>query len=195
MLKEKQIIKQTNKKRLMAYFNYDIPSSYYKNNIGKTLYNTVLTMKPDIIIEFGTLHGYSAVAMAQALRELDSDGKIICYDLWKKYPYKNASMESTKSTIYSLGLMKYVELIEMDFYNWIPQPFDLMHFDISNHAGHLKYLKNLMDGWMHKGTVLFEGGSKERDKVEWMKDFQPINSSGINFITINEDFPSLSLML
>jgi hypothetical protein len=25
--------------------------------------------------------------------------------------------------------------------------------------------------------------------VEWMKDFQPINSSGINFITINEDFP------
>jgi hypothetical protein len=91
--------------------------------------------------------------------------------------------------------MKYVELIEMDFYNWIPQPFDLMHFDISNHAGHLKYLKNLMDGWMHKGTVLFEGGSKERDKVEWMKDFQPINSSGINFITINEDFPSLSLML
>jgi hypothetical protein len=52
-----------------------------------------------------------------------------------------------------------------------------------------------MDGWMHKGTVLFEGGSKERDKVEWMKDFQPINSSGINFITINEDFPSLSLML
>jgi len=31
--------------------------------------------------------------------------------------------------------------------------------------------------------------------VEWMKDFQPINSSGINFITINEDFPSLSLLL
>jgi predicted O-methyltransferase YrrM len=54
----------------MAYFNYNIPSSYHKNDIGKTLYNTVLTMNPSIIIEFGTLHGYSAVAMAQALRDL-----------------------------------------------------------------------------------------------------------------------------
>ena len=54
----------------MAYYNYQIPSSYYKNNIGKTLYNTVLTMNPQIIIEFGTLHGYSAIAMAQALRDV-----------------------------------------------------------------------------------------------------------------------------
>jgi hypothetical protein len=152
-------------------------------------------MNPNIIIEFGTLHGYSAVAMAQALRDLDSDGKIICYDLWKRYPYKNASKDSTRSTIFSLGLSKYVKLIEMDFYNWKPEPFDLMHFDISNHAGHLKYLKSLKEYHFLNGSILFEGGSKERDKVEWMKDFQPINSSGINFITINEDFPSLSLML
>jgi cephalosporin hydroxylase len=85
-------------------------------------------MNPSVIIEFGTLHGYSAVAMAQALRDL-------------------------------------------------------------------KYLKSLKEYHFLNGSILFEGGSKERDKVEWMKDFQPINSSGINFITINEDFPSLSLML
>ncbi len=179
----------------MAYFNYPISSSYHKNNLGKTLYNTVLTMNPEVIIEFGTLNGYSAVAMAQALRDLDSKGKIYCHDLWKKYPYKNASMESTQSTIFSLGLSKYIELIEMDFYNWIPEPFDLMHFDISNHAGHIRYLKNLMDNNICNGTVLFEGGTKERDKVAWMKDFQPINSSGIKFITINENFPSLSMLL
>jgi hypothetical protein len=70
-----------------------------------------------------------------------------------------------------------------------------MHFDISNHAGHIRYLKSLKDYHFIYGTILFEGGSKKRDKVEWMKDFQPINSSGINFITINEDFPSLSLLL
>lgn len=179
----------------MAYFNYNIPSSYYKNNIGKTLYNTVLTMQPFIIIEFGTLHGYSAIAMAQALRDLDSLGKIICHDLWKKYPYKNTSMESTQATIDELGLTKYIELVEMDFYNWKPEPFDLMHFDISNHAGHIKYLKNMVNDNLLNGTVLFEGGSKERDKVEWMKDFQPINSSGIKFITIDENFPSLSMLI
>lgn len=179
----------------MAYFNYNIPSSYYKNNIGKTLYNTVLTMQPFIIIEFGTLHGYSAIAMAQALRDLDSSGKIICHDLWKKYPYKNTSMESTQATIDELGLTKYIELVEMDFYNWKPEPFDLIHFDISNHAGHIKYLKNMVNDNLLNSTVLFEGGSKERDKVEWMKDFQPINSSGIKFITIDENFPSLSMLL
>lgn len=179
----------------MAYINYNIASSYYKNNIGKTLYNTVLTMNPSCIIEFGTLHGYSAVAMAQALRDLGSDAVIMCYDLWQKYPYKNTSMEKTQDTIDTLGLTKYIELVELDFYNWKPEPFDLMHFDISNHAGHLKYLKSLKEYHFLYGTILFEGGSKERDKVEWMKDFQPINSSGINFITINEDFPSLSLLL
>jgi hypothetical protein len=104
-------------------------------------------------------------------------------------------MESTQATIDKLGLTKYIELVEMDFYNWTPQPFDLMHFDISNHAGHIKYLKKIVNDYGWFGTVLFEGGSKERDKVEWMKDFQPINSSGIKFITIDENFPSLSMLL
>ena len=179
----------------MAYFNYKLPSSYYKNNIGKTLYNTVLTMKPFLIIEFGTLHGYSAIAMAQALRDLDNGGKIICHDLWEKYPYNHSSMESTQSTIDELGLTKYIELVEMDFYNWQPEPFDLMHFDISNHAGHIRYLKNLVNYHQLNGTVLFEGGTKERDRVEWMKDFEAINPSGIRFITIDENFPSLSMLL
>ena len=179
----------------MPYLNHNIPSSYYKNDIGRTLYNTVLTMNPTWIIEFGTLHGYSAVAMAQALRDLGSDTVIKCHDLWQNYPYKNTSMEKTQYTIDKLGLTKYIELVELDFYNWIPYPFDLMHFDISNHAGHIKYLRTLKFLHSLDGTVLFEGGSKKRDKVEWMKDFQPINSSGINFITINEDFPSLSLLL
>ena len=116
----------------MPYLNHNIPSSYYKNDIGKTLYNTVLTMNPTWIIEFGTLHGYSAVAMAQALRDLDSDAVIMCHDLWQKYPYKHTSMEKTQYTIDKLGLTKYIELVELDFYNWTPYPFDLMHFDISN---------------------------------------------------------------
>jgi len=119
----------------------------------------------------------------------------MCHDLWQNYPYKHTSMEKTQDTIDALGLTKYIELVELDFYNWKPEPYDLMHFDISNHAGHLKYLKSLKDYHFLYGTILFEGGSKQRDKVEWMKDFQPINSSGINFITINEDFPSLSLLL
>ena len=35
----------------------------------------------------------------------------------------------------------------------------------------------------------------ERDRVQWMKDFEAINPSGIRFITIDENFPSLSMLL
>lgn len=180
----------------MAYINPDIKSSYRQNDLGRTLYNTVLTMNPDVIIEFGTLHGYSAVCMAQALRDLDSDGMIYCYDIWESYPYNKASKSQTQKTIDNLGLTNYIILLKNDFYNWKFEQFDLLHFDISNHGSKLIDLEKIIrKDNSFGGTVLFEGGSKERDKVEWMKDYDAINNSNIDYITINEDFPSLSLLL
>jgi hypothetical protein len=69
-------------------------------------------------------------------------------------------MEKTQDTIDALGLTKYIELVELDFYNWKPEPFDLMHFDISNHAGHLRYLKSLKD------IILFMEQSYSRAAVK-----------------------------
>ena len=47
-----------------------------------------------------------------------------------------------------------------------------------------------------KKHILFEGGSLERDNIEWMKKYnkQPINSvkSIINYNVIEEKFPSIS---
>ena len=80
----------------MKYTNPNVKSSYQENNLGKVLYDYILQTKPKKIIEFGTLYGYSAIAMAMAIDELDNDGKIVCYDLWDKYPYTHSVIEETK---------------------------------------------------------------------------------------------------
>ena len=74
----------------MKYSNPKVPSSYRENNLGKTLYNYVLDHKPKLIIEFGSLHGYSAIAMGMALHEL-GEGKLISYDLWDQYKWKHGN--------------------------------------------------------------------------------------------------------
>lgn len=45
----------------MTYTNPDIESSYRENNLGKTIYETILELKPNTVIEFGCLYGYSTV--------------------------------------------------------------------------------------------------------------------------------------
>ena len=76
------------------YTNPEIESSYRENNIGETLYNKVLELKPNKIVEFGCLYGYSTVAMALALKEL-GQGKIYCYDLFEEYEYKHSTIQQT----------------------------------------------------------------------------------------------------
>lgn len=173
----------------MKYKNPNIESSYRENDIGRTLYHFVLNNKPKKIIEFGTLNGYSAVAMAMALHEL-GEGKIICYDLWDKYQFKHTTRESTQKTIDDLGLTDFVELREGDFYSWEPEDFDLAHLDISNNGDTIKDAKERLIG----GIVLFEGGSEERDNVEWMIKYDKprISKCGIDYKVIDSDFPSLS---
>ena len=84
----------------------------------------------------------------------------------------------------------------MDFYQWLlnPEPFDLMHLDISNTGDTiLKTYNSLPEG----SIVMFEGGSDERDNIEWMKKYNatPINSikNIINYQVIDNNFPSLSI--
>ena len=179
------------------YINPEIESSYYKNNIGETLYNKVLELKPYKIIEFGCLYGYSTVSMAMALKELGR-GKIYCYDIWEEYKYKHSTFNQTHSNLLKYNVEEYVELIKKDYHEWVlnPEPFDLMHIDISNNGDIIEKLYNALP----KGsTVMFEGGSEERDNVEWMRlyQFKPITSlkSYLPYQILNPKFPSLSIFI
>ena len=184
----------------MEYTNPDIESSYKENNLGKVLYDYVLQLQPKIIIEFGTLNGYSATAMAMALDELDNGGKIICYDLWEKYPYKHSAMNATKHNLEKYNVAQYVEFKELNFSDWVPGEFDLLHVDISNDGNTITELAiKCLSQLKHGKHILFEGGSIERDNVEWMTKYnkQPINSikSIAQYELISDKFPSISKLI
>jgi predicted O-methyltransferase YrrM len=173
----------------------DIESSYTENNIGKTIFDTVLELKPNKVIEFGCLYGYSTVAIGLALKQL-GQGQLICYDLWEDYKYKHSTIQQTISNVTKYNVQDYVKFIKMDFNDWIknPESFDLMHLDISNTGDTiLQAYNSLPEG----SVVMFEGGSVERDNIEWMIKYNttPINSikNKVNYKVINPEFPSLSI--
>ena len=178
----------------MTYENPDIESSYKENNIGKVLYDIVLDVKPRTIVEFGALNGYSAVCMAMALDEIGK-GKIISYDLWSKYPHRHATMIDAKRNAEKYGVAKYITFAEGDFYEWDGEHFDLLHIDISNDADTIDALEEKVIN--RGGIVIFEGGSAERDKVEWVTKYnkRPIGDTHVSYKIISHKFPSLSQLI
>jgi predicted O-methyltransferase YrrM len=184
----------------MSYINPKIESSYYDNDLGKTIYEWVLNVKPKVVVEFGCLYGYSTVAIGLALKEL-GQGKLKCYDLWENYQYKHSTIQQTIENVKLYGVKDYVEFIQMDYYNWLfnPEDFDLMHLDISNTGDVISQTYNVLKDKIEKGSIiLFEGGSDERDNVEWMTKYKatPIQSiqSLTNYQVVNNNFPSLSVI-
>jgi len=178
----------------MIYVNPNIESSYKENDLGKTLYNIVIQLQPNKVIEFGCLYGYSTVSIALALKHLGK-GKLICYDLWEDYQYKHSTLEQTKENVIKYEVEDFVEFYKMNFNEWIKQPetFDLLHLDISNTGDTISKVYDILP---KNSQVIFEGGSIERDNVEWMKKYNstPINSikSKVDYKVINNNFPSIS---
>lgn len=177
------------------FINPEIESSYRDNALGKTLYDYVIYEKPDIVIDFGVLNGYSTICMAMACKE-NGKGKVKVYDLFDKYEHNHAKFSTLINNIKSYGLIDWVEIEERNFFDWVkdPEPFDLIHIDIST-TGDI--LDIIWDNLRDKGTVLFEGGSEQRDNVGWMRvhNKKPINQSKAKFEVINSRFPSISKLL
>lgn len=183
------------------YKQPEVYSSYAENNLGKTLYDAVLEYKPKKIIDFGVLEGYSTISMAQALRDLSNGGKVIAYDLFEDYPYRHSAMSKTKENINKYNLSEFVTLKRKNFYDWIknPEDFDLMHLDISNDGEIIKLAYNNLKKYLDKGSVLiFEGGTKDRDQVEWMIKYNktpiyPLKKE-IGYKILDERFPGLAIL-
>lgn len=176
------------------YQNPEIKSSYFDGDLGRTLYNEVILLKPNKVIDFGVLDGYSTVCIAQALRD-NGKGKIKVYDLFENYEHNHAQLEKLVKNIKKYDLLDFVEIEEVNFFDWIknPEEFDLLHLDISNTGDIIDMLEPIKD----KGVILFEGGSEQRDKVGWMFKYnrKPINKSKLKFEVINNAFPSISKII
>jgi len=168
-----------------------IVSSYTLNNIGKTIYDIVRKLKPKKVIEFGALYGYSAICIGQALRD-NGFGKLITYDIFEKYKYKHSDRDILLNNLKFYKLTDIVSVEFGDFYDFIKGgfEFDMAHIDISNTG---EIIEKVIKAYPDK-TILFEGGSKERDNNEWMVKYKAKTINHIQKEILNDKYPSISLI-
>ena len=182
-------------------------SSYKEHDYGNVFYNLACVHKPKKIVELGVLDGYSSLHFARGLKDIDKGGHLYCYDLWEDYKYEHGDFESVYKTFNAEGVSSYITMFKGDAYKvheeWAKEEIDILHVDISNDGGVVREILKL---WHEKVrcVIIFEGGSQERDNVEWMKKYykEPIlpeiSRNGIikeqfdilNFLS----FPSLTLL-
>lgn len=182
----------------------EIHSSYSINNIGNILKSIILAYGPKKIIEFGVLDGYSSIVMAQALKELGNNGKVISYDLWEKYPFRHSSKEKVAENIKRYNVEEYVTLKDRDIFEWLheDEEFDLIHIDISNDGEKIRKIYNKLKQNKNckSAIMLFEGGIKERDEVEWMSKYNKekiyplLLSKEVPYEIVTDLFPGLSMV-
>ena len=168
-----------------------IVSSYTQNNIGKSIYEAVIKYKPKKIIDFGILYGYSTVCLAQGVKD-NGFGEIFAYDLFEDYKYKNAIKNVVLHNLEFYDLNQYVTFAKKDFKDWLLEyeEFDLLHLDVSNTGDTISKIYSKYPN----SLVLFEGGTLERDNVEWMVKYdQPkISQSQVPYSIWNFNYPGLS---
>lgn len=186
------------------YRKPDVPSSYAEFDLGRTIYTIVMTLAPKIVVEVGTLYGYSAICILQALHDLGEDGHLICCDLWDGYEYKHTTIEYAYCNIINHGFSHNLFELNKESLNDVvnryvrkyqecPILFDkyLFHIDVSNDGDIIKSAMPLSEF----GTVIFEGGTSGRDNVEWMWKYNktPIVGS-CDYKIIDHRFPGISMM-
>jgi len=186
-------------------------SSYEQNNYGPLIKQHVLNWRPNRIVEIGILNGYSTFHIAQAVRELRAYSIAFdAIDLFDYYQYKHGSMDEVKGMLEANGLGNHVNIKQGNaFESWKDYDdgsIDFMHIDISNTGDILLRLAEL---WLPKLSqrcmILFEGGSEERDRVDWMIKYSktPIRAILVfnhfindNFVHYTYDlFPSMTVLI
>lgn len=189
-------------------------SSYAQHNYAEVFKSIVSAHQPLVCVELGTLEGYSAIAIAQGLRENfekgGGRGHLACHDLFEDYQFRNSPLERTQRNIEEAGVADFITLYRANAMSvaedYSDNSIGLLHIDISNTGDTLTWA---MEQWDRKmiqgGIILFEGGTDERDNVEWMIKFgktpikaeleaNPIIREKYVFSTYMK-FPSLTCLL
>lgn len=155
-------------------------SSYQQHNYAGTFTSLVTAYKPVTCVELGVLDGYSTIAIAKGLlrnkESIGLKGHLDAYDLFDKYPYKHGSKGMVEVELFNYGLDEFVSIYEADAFEvhnkYNDNSVSFLHVDLSN-TGYI--VRRIIDRWDKKivvgGAVVIEGGTEERDNIEWMKKY------------------------
>lgn len=180
-------------------------SSYANRGYGSLLYALTRVLKPRQCVEIGIFQGFSLLNAAAALRD-NGAGSITGYDLFDDYPFRHAHRPQVSQQILDSGLAAWTTLDQADVTAVHEQwdAVDYLHVDVSNHGD---TYRQVFEQWAHKVSqvILLEGGSRERDNVDWMLEYRkPAIGPALDdlrraypewSISVLEPFPSLTVAL
>jgi predicted O-methyltransferase YrrM len=174
-------------------------SSYINSLNYKDIFNTILYLHPpQSVLEVGLLDGFSLELFAKYSKNIKIQG----YDIFEDFNGNHANKEKLlkKFKEYTNVCIEYGDFYKL--HDTINTMFDIIHIDIANNGDVYeyaidKYLSKLNDN----GVLILEGGSKERDQIDWMKKYnkpqiQPVlykYKNDYNILTIGT-VPSITLI-
>lgn len=191
----------------MKFNNPSWYSSYEENNYGDFFYALMRVSQPEVVVELGTEAGYSAYYIAQGLRS-NQKGHLYCYDLWEKYDAKNYGFYVRSRSEAEENLKQFQDIVSFNSIDArevykMHDVVDILHVDLHNEG---EILEEVIPNWIDKTRqfIIIEGGSIERDKVEWMIKYKKIpirkwledfshRREDIKYFTI-EPFPSVTII-
>lgn len=140
-------------------------SSYFNNDInyGDIITSALFNKNPKTIVEFGILDGFSLKVFA----ELFPNAKIKAFDIFDEFNGNGAKKEIVeKFKNYENVSIEYGDFYKK--YNDFTE-IDILHIDIANNGDVYDFaINNYLPLLSKDGILIFEGGSQERDNVEWM---------------------------
>ncbi len=174
-------------------------SSYAENNFDLVFKSLSFSLNPKKVIEVGVLEGFSLRCI---LENVSEKCDVYAYDLFEDFPYNAAVKEEVQERFKEYNNL---QLVKKD-YKLIPdlhddETIDIIHVDIANTEETFKYcVENYLRKLKKDRIMILEGGSKDRDEVYWMKDFNKpkINpylksiENDYNFVIL-EKYPSITI--
>ncbi|OGA01872.1 MAG: hypothetical protein A3H35_14100 [Betaproteobacteria bacterium RIFCSPLOWO2_02_FULL_62_17] len=149
-----------------------VHSTYKNEGYGHFFYALIRAIKPRRCVELGVLHGFSLLAVAAALRD-NGVGSIRGIDLFEDYPYRHAQQKDVENYIRACRLEKWSGITKADAFPAYDRHKDLdyLHVDLSNDGDTYRFM---FKHWASKVSqvILMEGGSADRDQVEWMVKYR-----------------------
>lgn len=182
-----------------------LPSSYRLHGYDYFFYALTRALRPTRCVELGVLQGFSLLAIASALRD-NGSGQIEGFDLFEDYPFRKEHYRATAQRLQEAGLEAWARIERQNAFAVADRydQIDLLHVDISNNGD---TYRSLFAQWSDKvrQSIIFEGGSAERDRVEWMqKHGKPPIRKAVEEIRTNytewklallEPYPSLTVAI
>jgi len=144
-------------------------NSSYNNKVDfGDIISTITFMKnPQKIVECGILEGYS---LSKFIESSSSTTSIDAYDIFDKF---NGNHAIKDKIIKQFNKYDNVNINYGDFYDvykkYEDKSIDILHIDIANNGDVCEFMfQNYVDKLKDDGIILMEGGSFQRDTIEWM---------------------------